>query len=242
MPEGPETFIVGRQLKRYVGQTLEKIESLGKKKIKLAKPIKLIDVKVRGKQIVLCFEKDIYLGVHFMLTGRFGTKEDKNVRHIFYFGGVPLYFSDARNFAHIVWMNKEELKAMLARIGPSIMNIDEDDFIEAYNNASGKLATVLHNQQIVSGIGNYLRAEAMYRAKLSPLTKVESMTKKEIASLYTALKYLVNKIVSLGGTHDYADLDGNYGAYTYKIYGRAKTPKNEPIKKLKINSQTVYFV
>ncbi len=237
MPEGPETFIVARQLKQFVGQTLIKIDS---KKIKLVEPLKLTDVKVRGKQIVFCFEGSVYLGVHFMLTGRFSVTEDSNVRAVFYFNHKTLYFCDARNFAHFVWMNRVELKAMLSKIGPSIMNIDEDEFVERFSDhPKAKIAAALHDQSIVSGVGNYLRAEAIYRAKIQPTSRVKDI---DLNKLYTALKYLVDKIVSLGGTEDYPDLYNKYGTYKYKVYGKKTTARGEPVKKTKIGSQNVYYV
>lgn len=237
MPEGPETFIVARQLKRFIGRTLEKIIS---KKIKLDGPKKLTDVKVRGKQIVFCFAGGIYLGVHFMLTGRFCLEPDKNVRATFHFGDDILYFCDARNFAHFVWMNRDELKAMLAKIGPSIMNIDEDEFVERYSqHPKTKIATLLHDQSVVSGIGNYLRAEAIYRSKISPINKIADV---DLHKLYASLKYLVDKIVESGGTEDYPDIDGKFGTYKYKVYGKKITSRGEPVKKIKIGSQNVYYV
>src|SRR5690242_10051525 len=102
MPEGPEVIIVRNQLKKYyVGETLREIKSKDKRFNHLAQQninLKLLDVKAKGKLLVLCFENNKYLAVHFMLTGHFYQKEHNNTRAIFDFHTQKLYYDDARNF------------------------------------------------------------------------------------------------------------------------------------------------
>jgi formamidopyrimidine-DNA glycosylase len=241
MPEAPETYIVSRQLRNYVGQTLTKVTGDFKNKISNRYlPAVLRDVKVRGKQLVLCFSGGMYLAVHFMLTGQF--REDEyapNIRATFHFN-TPLYFCDARKFAKFSWVDLLGLRKLLRGLGPSILNISRADYIDiiAGVTANRKIAEILHDQSLVSGVGNYLRAEALYIAHICPTAK--NISRAEIGKIYDALDSVVKDVIRLGGTHDYADMHGNVGGYIYLIYGRTMTEKSERVYKVKIGSQNVY--
>lgn len=241
MPEAPETYIVSRQLRKYVGQTLTKVTGDYKNKISNRYlPAVLRDVKVRGKQLVLCFEGGMYLAVHFMLTGQFREDEDAPyVRAIFHFN-TPLYFCDARKFAQFSWLDLVGLRKMLRDLGPSIINISRADYIDiiAGVTTNRKIAEVLHDQSLVSGVGNYLRAEALYIAHIRPTAK--NLSRDEIGKIYDALESVVKDVIRLGGTHDYADLHGRVGGYIYQIYGRSRTDDYKRVYKVKIGSQNVY--
>jgi formamidopyrimidine-DNA glycosylase len=260
MPEAPEVYVVSRQMKTLlVGAMLERVEVLKaswakspKKKgfveglaKQLKEPLKLTDIKVRGKLMVLCFGK-VYLAVHFMLAGHFYTTQDVNTRAVFHFkqNGVPtpIYFDDSIDFATFTWLDLWGLKKMLESIGPSIVNVSESDFIKRLEQHPKKIiAAALHNQSIVSGIGNYLRAEALYSAKIQPDAKIAVLDHDDLKRLYNKTVKITKAAIAAGGTEDYADIFHNYGGYKFKVYRKQKDPKGRTVQKMKIGSQHVYY-
>ena len=66
-------------------------------------------------------------------------------------------------------------------------------------------------ETVGSGIGNYIAAESMYEAKLSPYRTLNSLTKKEIESLNQAIKkiikisYISNKVGYMECLEDYIE-------------------------------------
>ena len=47
----------------------------------------------------------------------------------------------------------------------------------------GPECRILTDQEIISGCGNYIKSEALYYVKISPLRKVSTLTQKEIELL-----------------------------------------------------------
>ena len=64
-------------------------------------------------------------------------------------------------------------------------------FIERLLNYKNKvIGIVLLNQKIISGIGNYLRAESLWFAKINPFKQIKFFTKKEFIKLFNSLKII----------------------------------------------------
>ena len=80
------------------------------------------------------------------------------------------------------------------------------------------------NQKIISGCGNYIKAEALYYAKISPLRKIGSLTQSESDKLFEALRIIPRIAYNYKGLSikDYTDQYGEKGTYEneLKIYGR----------------------
>lgn len=242
MPEGPEIAIMRKQLNHeFSGLTLNKITLLNNyKKIKehSGLPMKLNFVKSKGKLLIFDFG-DTFLLVHFMLTGHFSLVPQKYTRCIFEFTDndltKKLYFNDPRKLGTFKWCDHLELKSELSALGPSIIKIKEKEFINAFNIKSKvSIGAALHDQSKVCGIGNYLRAEVLFKAKISPLRPCNELSVDEIKKIYECLVGIVDKILKKGGTSDYADLYDHYGKYNFKAYGVAKN-------KTKISGQTMYW-
>jgi formamidopyrimidine-DNA glycosylase len=63
-------------------------------------------------------------------------------------------------------------------------------------NLNKPIGNVLMDQKVISGIGNYLRADILWLSKISPFRKVKDLTDKEIERLYK------NSILLTWGEYD----------------------------------------
>ena len=119
---------------------------------------------------------------------------EKSLNHLnieFKTSNGSLYFFDTLSFGTIkVVESIEELNKKLSTLGPDIMDINTtidifSDRITKYKNK--KIGIVLLNQKIISGIGNYLRADMLWLAKISPFRLVKNLSDRDIKALYNAI-------------------------------------------------------
>jgi len=107
-----------------------------------------------------------------------------------------LFFYDTLSFGTLkVIKGIEELNKKLKTIGPDIM--DETTTLEIFKtqikkkvNLDKEIGVVLMNQKLVSGIGNYLRADILYLSKVSPFRKVNKITDAELKDIYDNARIL----------------------------------------------------
>ena len=101
-----------------------------------------------------------------------------------------VYFYDTLSFGTLkIIKDPKELEKKLNTIGPDIMeeSTSFELFQERINkkiNSNKAIGLVLMNQKIISGIGNYLRADILWLAKISPFRKVKDITEDELRSIY----------------------------------------------------------
>lgn len=217
--------------------------------IKKALPLKLLNVKTKGKFIYWELEKGFYLLNTLGLSGGWAWQKTTNskyqvpqlleyvdktkiesyllraISHInveFIFGDEKLAFFDMLSFGTLkVINNLKTLQSKLNTIGPDIM--DEDTTLDVFtsriklnSNIDKEIGVVLMNQKLISGIGNYIRADTLWLAKINPFKKVSKLTDGEIKTLFHSLKVITwgnynrnwaikHKIINKGDKipHDY---------------------------------------
>lgn len=251
MPEGPEVLRVGRVLQKYEGQKIYHAEVVSGRYMRTAisdltrlQGAMIKSVQVKGKLIVFHLSKDgdefAALSTLGMSGWWFGEKlkvqkylrilleldtDDAigNVEHSF------LSFCDPRNFGTFKVVSAAMARVKLAELGADIM---VDDFIEFQKRVTrfGKnqtLAEGLLDQRIAAGCGNYIRAESMYRAKLSPHRPMPSLVPNELMTLWQAMQKIgLDSFESQTTDIDDEDLD----AFNLVCYGHQTSPNGNPIE------------
>jgi formamidopyrimidine-DNA glycosylase len=186
-------------------------------------PLKLLDVKSKGKFMYFIFEDDYILYCTLGLSGGWTFKKkgsdkykfpeimeflnvkdmdeyrDKSLNHLnieFEFDKGILYFFDMLSYGTISISNDDKkLEKKLKTLGPDIMDLDTsfDIFEEQITkpvNKNKKIGNVIVNQKLISGIGNYLRADILWIAKISPHRLVKNIDTKELKKIYQASRDL----------------------------------------------------
>ena len=224
-------------------------------------PTKVIKVANKGKFIYWTFSNGYILFQTLGLSGGWFHTEKNNSGCQFFFkhlktGDIQsLFYDDQRRFGTLKFINNQaELDAKLATIGPDLLNdtdFDLADWLTIFHtrrNQNKMIFKVITDQKIVSGIGNYLKAEILYEAKISPHRLVHTLTDNELSTLYTVAKKQIKQSFKSGGTSikNYSDIDNKDGTYSYqlKVYGKKKDPHGNSVKGEKIgrDSQTTYWV
>ena len=110
------------------------------------------------------------------------------------------YFNDPRQFGHFyIYETSNNLQKKLNTLGPDLLKqlpkISQTDFnfLISKFQPTKVLADVLLEQKFIAGVGNIYRAEAMYRAKLSPLRTIGSLSDNDKKKLKNSLVYVGKK-------------------------------------------------
>lgn len=206
-----------------------------------ALPLIVENIQCKGKLIYIkCSNeyKTFYIIHHMRLTGCWRETKDMFSRwYIELDDGEKVWFHDSRCLATLEFTTDENvLQSRLDKLGPDILT---DDFsLKIWknlikNHPNKNITSFLMDQSIISGCGNYIKAEALYYAKISPLRKVSSLTEKESEKLFEALRiiprsvYLNKRLKS----EEYIQSDEikQIEGFSFQVYGkrqcvRTKTP------------------
>lgn len=248
-----------------VGQTLTKIDiHSGRYTKKLPDgystfplPLKVSALTCKGKFIYFKFGDQWSIWNTLGMTGSWGKKfpmPDKVefLRMSFHFADIdPIYFSDMRNFGTMKFCSSfTELQEKLDSLGPDILKEDMSNALfrtKLKNRAHKTLPEILMDQGVISGIGNYIKAESLYLAKVSPHRKAGSLTDEEIVQLNKAIHLVIRESYKTGGStfRTYSDFNGDVGTFTdrFMVYGRKEDPLGNPVvKEETLDKRTTHWV
>jgi len=266
MPEGPEVKITTDFLNNFVGKSFHSFAILSGRYTKTGGipntevaglPAKISSVSCKGKFIYFTLadqviDKTYYLFNTLGMTGMWSEKESKHSRFVIYFDDEKkLFFNDIRNFGTLKFVHSEkELSKKLKSLGPDILKSDVD--WQGYRNRFLKkpnktIAECLMNQSVISGVGNYLKAEILYASKISPNRLIKDITNDEWNDLYFNTRVQASRSYKLGGATiaTYRQPNGDEGLYNrrFAVYNEKSDPLgNEVIKETTADKRTTHWV
>lgn len=269
MPELPEVQtivndlqkkIIGRKIVGFWSDTPRIIKEPSIKELgKQIKGLKIQKIIRRGKNIIIYLSKNKLLLIHPKLTGRLllggqFLKNPKNyIRAIFYLDKrETLAFSDVRKFGKIIFGDREHVESLpdLTDLGPDPLdpNFSFEKFKEIIKAETRKIKLVLLDQEIIAGIGNIYSDEALWMAKIHPLTPANKLTNRQLNNLYNAIRSVLKKSLSVRGSsmRDYRDTSGREGGYikirrVYDREGFLCYRCGTKIKRIKMNERSAHF-
>ncbi len=204
------------------------------------KPTSITDIQVRGKFMYWSFDDGWYMFSTFGMSGQWSLKEGKHPCFYFTFNdNSQVYFNDPRHFGTIKFAGPVELKEKLDELGwdPLAMSLDKNlEWVRLQLSRNNKpIVEVLMNQAIFAGVGNYIRAEALYSSKLSPWRLANSLSRDEIHRLCQSIVDVMQESYQHQGAtiHTYKTAYGEEGNYStlFKVYGQKKDPSGHKIIK-----------
>ena len=147
-------------------------------------------------------------------------------------GGARITFNDARRFGAIDLWPTGDLDAhrLLAGLGPEPLGNGFDGAYLAARLAGRRtpVKAALGDQRLVAGLGNIYLAEALWRARISPLRLAADVTAAEAATLAAAVRAVLLDAIDAGGSslRDYRQADGELGYFqhSFAVYGREGEP------------------
>jgi formamidopyrimidine-DNA glycosylase len=139
--------------------------------------------------------------------------------------GKTLVLSDVRRFAKIILLNSTKEKGEFEKLGPDPLKIDSETFEKQIRKKpSGKIKTVLMNQELISGIGNIYSDEILWYTGVHPEITVSKITDSSLRKIFNQTRKILKKSISLGGDSDsdYRKIDGSKGSFQkhHRVYGK----------------------
>lgn len=214
----------------------------------LETPVTVKKVWARGKKIIFNLvdengEDKGRLMTSFSMNGRWTDQwnnEGKNYKLAFEFdtdskserAALTLYYVDHRFGGVDYYESKETLRAAKEfKLGPCVITQfpSLEDFqclVENYLKKRVKkphqVVQMLMDQTWICGIGNYLKAEILYKAKISPYRLVKDLTEDDIVTLWTCIGAITTESLARGGLtiSSYYSFHGIKGTYKCRVYGR----------------------
>lgn len=222
----------------YDGQYKNKIPP-GFEEFNQSLPLLVQEVSCKGKLIyIICFNefKTFYILHSLRMTGRWQEEPDEYCRwSIGLYDGEELWFRNPRCLATLHFTtNRLTFTSMLDKLGPDILT---DQFtlakwrklVQKYKNRN--ITSFLMDQGVISGCGNYIKAEVLYYAKVSPLRKVGSLTEQESEKIFEGLRIIPRQAYNYRGLsiRDYADPQGRKGEeeFNLQIYNQPNATKTK---------------
>jgi formamidopyrimidine-DNA glycosylase len=255
MPEGPELRHSRDRLRSFCGLAVSSFRCGASGRYAKSPPeghpwirqergiIKSIDV--HGKFMwwtVNFFETlgDWFLFVHYGMSGQWASQESKHTAYAMDVHGPNpgvLAFNDPRHFGNIKWTDDPDvLKKKLASLGPDMLGDPPD--VQAFTASMMRkkkktLAEALMDQSVTSGVGNYIKAESLYLACLSPHRIVGSLSSDEMSALRLAVINVMQMSYTSGGATiaTYRSPDGKSGEAQrrFNVYSHSKTPSGDVV-------------
>jgi formamidopyrimidine-DNA glycosylase len=140
-----------------------------------------------------------------------------------------VFFTDVRNFGTLKFTDDvNETDKKKKTIGPNHLNDEISDSLfkerlMRYPNRT--MPEVLMNQSLIGGIGNYIKAEVLYIAGISPHRLVGTLSDNEFSALNKATLNVVRSSYARRGAtiSTYKDIDAENGDFKFyfRVYGRA---------------------
>jgi formamidopyrimidine-DNA glycosylase len=270
VPELPEVETVARRLQtRLPGSTIRRADVLWSRTIAFPQPPARFALEVSGstvervgrraKTVVLYLADGRVLTVALRMTGALivaapGTAPDPHARVVFDLAdGRQLRFRDARKFGRIglyPGRGRRRVADVFARHGPEPLapSFTARRLAARLERRSARLKSLLLDQSFIAGVGNIYADEALWRARLHPLRRADTLTDEEIHRLYRAIRAALREGLAGGGAsyRDYVDPDGEPGlaAERMRVYRRTGEPClrcGRPIERIVVSQRATHF-
>ncbi len=210
--------------------------------------LKIKDVQTKGKFIYFTLDHDWYiwntLGMSGTWTTKFSKKHVALTIHTMKKADddgcftVPIGFIDSRHFGTVKFVKgqkptEDKLKTLGYDPFDGLPPLNIFDALKRKKWAEKPIAQVMMDQTLFAGVGNYIRAEALYAAKISPWRLSKDLSLQEVVVLTKHITtIMVNSYNSNGATiATYRDANGNSGTFSsrFACYGRKVDPNGNPI-------------
>lgn len=268
MPEGPECHMIGTHMnKRLVGKKFVGIRVLGGRYMTHGPPndFEILNqvlqetetlvesVQVKGKLIYILLTGDYAVLSTLGMSGSWMiSKAPKHSDLVLDYGDSEhLWFTDPRHFGTLRIVTKKELKKILDKRGDDVLSeqgVSREKFFALCDKYSHwTLPKLLMDQNKISGIGNYLKAEILYAAKVDPTVAISEIEPLKIADVHKHMHLISRSALAKKGMslQDYQLPDGKQGGFQFslKVYKKKMDPNGHVVRRIQTtDKRTTHWV
>ena len=160
----------------------------------------------RGKYLVAELDNGRHLLIHLRMTGQFrieppATRPDTHDRLVLILAdGRQVHFHDTRKFGRFQLV--DDPQHHLAALGPEPL-ADEFTVAVLRRQLAGQrrmIKPLLLDQTCIAGIGNIYADESLWRARIHPARRTDTLTRAEVGRLHAAIRSVLAQAVASEGT------------------------------------------
>jgi formamidopyrimidine-DNA glycosylase len=218
----------------------------------------IVGTRRRGKYILIDLDDDSLLLIHLRMTGNLvlvpGQDPQLRFEHLSLEleNGATLRFSDQRKFGRVLHYPPGNTNLVDGKVGPEPLS-DEftaDVLAKSLARRSGPIKSTILNQKIVAGIGNIYADEALFRARIHPLSPANQLNFEEIRGLHRAIRQVLREGLGNRGTSisHFRDGNGDQGnnQSNLRVYGKGRSENacprcGRPLTFLVIGGRSSHF-
>ena len=182
----------------------------------------------RAKYLLIGLESGTLL-VHLGMSGnlRVLPADTPRIAHDHYDllldSGNTLRFNDPRRFGSLHYTTGDPGRhPLLAHLAPEPF---DPEFTPEYlwritRRRRASIKQVLMNSRLVVGVGNIYASETLFRARIRPRRRAQSLSREEAERLVKEVQAVLAHAIKVGGTtlRDYVGADGEPGYFRQKLY------------------------
>jgi formamidopyrimidine-DNA glycosylase len=220
---------------------------------------RVAEVGRRGKYLVVEFESGRHLLVHLRMTGSVlhpapdGWSDDPYVRAVVRLdNGSDVVYRDVRRFGTWDLLEPGELAGYVAarRLGPEPLGrtFTKVRLAQALAGRRASVKAALLDQRAAAGVGNIYADEALWYARINPLTPAGALGDEEIDALRAGVRKALRLGIRRQGAtlRDYRGADGSRGRMQdeFHVYGRKGEPCERcgtPIAKTRVAGRATWY-
>ncbi|MEM8502707.1 MAG: endonuclease VIII [Cyanobacteria bacterium P01_D01_bin.1] len=267
MPEGPEIRIAADKIQRAIRpypttEVFFAFDHLKPFEADLA-GCRVTEVETRGKAMLTHFDNGLSVYTHNQLYGKWMVRKaydfpetNRQLRFAIHNEKKSALLYSASDIQILSSQSEIENHPFLSKLGPDVLSkrLQPEDLqalLRSKKHHRRRFSTLYLDQHFLAGIGNYLRSEILFVARLNPYLRPMDCTDEQLYALadvsisisYQSYRYkgvtndldLANKLKSEGL---------RYRDYRYWVFGRVDKPCyvcGTPIVKEMVSSRRIYY-
>jgi len=245
MPEGDTIFRTAQALQRALaGRVVTRFDSVYPSIIRVAEdhPVagRTVEaVRARGKHLLITFSGDLTLHTHMRMNGswhiyRPGERWQRSSRDMRVLVGTDAFVAVGFNVPVVELLSGRDLARheQLRALGPDLLDpeFDASEVVgRLRDHRADSIGDALLNQRVMAGIGNVLKSEILFVARIDPFRPIESLSDDGLTHIVGVARELMHANV-LGrmrtlspatGRRTTRSLDPNAKLW---VYGRDRRP------------------
>ncbi|XP_050135864.1 formamidopyrimidine-DNA glycosylase isoform X2 [Malus sylvestris] len=113
--------------------------------------------------------------------------------------GLEFSFTDKRRFARVRLLKDPTSVPPISELGPDALlePMTVNELFECFSKKKIAIKTLLLDQSVISGIGNWVADEVLYQARIHPEQSAASLSKENCAALHTSIKEVIEYAVQV---------------------------------------------
>ncbi|MNR99312.1 Formamidopyrimidine-DNA glycosylase [compost metagenome] len=250
MPELPEVETIRRDLEdAVVGRRITGVFLYEPRVVRHPEPEafvrglkgkRILGAERRGKHLLIRLSGGWVWAIHLVLEGQLLYQEadeaiaSRTKLAVQLDNGFQLRLRDVVDLARVALAPSADISAVLglSKLGPEPLDpgFTVERFLERLTGRRGMIKPLLMNQEVLAGVGNLYADEALFRARIHPARKANTLGDAEKRRLYSEILAVLREGVAARGTSGkrglYRDLWGQKGRYQeqLKVFRREGEP------------------